>query len=739
MSTHSESAIPTQSGAANSFRAKRKLFAARSAGLAIGGLITLLFVFKIPSYFLYVRDICPATSCEFTVLTPLPLSVLGNIGWSYNDLAILYTSVALLKFSVFFVGALLIFSRRPNDPFSYVAGTAFIAFPASDYIPTMWRELGGLTSAIANLSAVLFVLFLLLFPNGKIVRRPLFWSVTALMIIRLLAAVFEDEPWGLQNWPIAGNLIWMALTYGTVLYVQFARYRYESISVERQQTKWFIYGLMLSLTGILIVSLAPLLLQPDFYANPHPFWLLVLDMAIILLLMPIPVTIAMSMLRKRLWDIDPIVNRTLVYAGLSALIISVYSIIVWYLSYAFQVGHNMIFSLIATGVTAFLFAPLKEKLQKTVNRMMYGEQQDPYSVLIELGNRLKEPLAPDAALETVARSVKEALKLPYVGIMLARNEQSRLVASVGNPPPDTAIIPLVSGGRDIGSLIVAARSPGETFNEADRRMLGILSRHASTVLHSVKQTMEIGLLVGELQQSREQLIMAREEERRTMRNNLHDEIAPRLASMKLTASLVEDWIREDPPRAISSMTRFREEIGKTVEEIRGIVYDLRPPALDELGLVGALRQRAERLQDVHSGAKARPLRIEIEPADSLPDFPAAIEVGAYRIVTEALVNVFKHAAADYCRIRIEFNPETSELRLEVADNGIGLGERTSASSHSGGLGLTSIRERTEELGGICRFDRPPEGGTVVSAVLPVKVQSRKGGHDKYAAADIGGG
>jgi len=688
---------------------------------------------------LYIRETCSTTLCEYAKLTPLPPAVLEQLNWTYSDLAVLFTSIALLNFAVFYVGALLIFIKRPNDPMSYIAGTAFIVFPASSYIPIMWRELGWLAEGIANVSILLFFLFLMLFPNGKIVRRGLFWTVIGLTTVRMIAGMFGNSSWGLEHWPIAINLGSMVLLYGALLISQYVRYRYKASVVERQQTKWFIYGLLLSLTGILIVSVIPLMFNLDFYNQPHPLWLLVLDIMIMVLLMPIPVTLTMTMLRKRLWDIDPIVNRTLVYAGLSALIITVYSLIVWYLSFLFQVGQNMIFSLIATGVTAFLFAPLKERLQKAVNRMMYGEQHDPYTVLLALGNRLKEPLAPDAALETVARTVKEALRLPYTGIRLIRNEQPLLVTSVGNQPPETTTIPLVSGGQEIGSLIVAVRSPGESFNEADQRMLGILSRHASTVLQSVRQTMDIGLLINELQQSREQLIMAREEERRSMRNNLHDEIAPRLASMKLTASLVEDWIRDDPPKAILFMNRFREEIGKTVEEIRGIVYDLRPPALDELGLVGALRQKADQLQDVRAIADIPSLRIEIESNSFLPTLPAAIEVGAYRIVTEALVNVVKHSCADNCRVRIDFRPETSELRLEIADNGIGLANRPSEPMHNGGLGLTSIRERTGELGGVCRFDSPPEGGTIISAELPVKVRTWKGDHDGNAASNIDSG
>ena len=194
----------------------------------------------------------------------------------------------------------------------------------------------------------------------------------------------------------------------------------------------------------------------------------------------------------------------------------------------------------------FLFRAKKKERAIFDNLLLFLiiGQQDPYTVLLQLGNQLREPLAPSAALETVAKTIKEALRLPYVEIAMFRNGQSLQVASAGNPMPDPLILPLISGGEEIGTLIVAPRSPGETFTDADERMLGVISRHVSTILQSAKQSMEIGLLIDELQHSREQLILAREEERRTMRNNLHDEIAPRLASLKLIASLVEDSVRD---------------------------------------------------------------------------------------------------------------------------------------------------------------------------------------------------
>jgi signal transduction histidine kinase len=458
------------------------------------------------------------------------------------------------------------------------------------------------------------------------------------------------------------------------------------------------------------------------------------------MMLPIPVTLGISMFRKRLWDIDPIVNRTLVYAGLSVIIIALYSLTVWYLAVIFQTGQNMVFSLLAAAVVAIVFAPLKERLQRIVNRLIYGEQNDPFSVLLKLGNRLKESSSPEAVLDTVVRTVRDSLRLPYAGIDLLQNGEKTRVAAAGAETPDLLSIPLVASGHEIGSLLVCARSPGENFNDADRKLLGILARQAGTVVQGVKQAMEIQLLLGDLQQTREQLIFAREEERRSMRRNLHDDIAPRLAAMRLTASLVVDWIRKDPRKAIDIMEKYKQDIGDTVEEIRSIVYDLRPQALDELGLIGAIRQRIDQIrhiQQVRDITDTAPLDVELRAPEQLPILPAAIEVGAYRIATEALVNVVKHSQADACIISVALDQIDGYMIIEVTDNGVGLASRQPGADTKGGLGLFSIKERAEELGGTCLIEQAGSGGTHIMARLPLRIPETKGGIE-HAAHSAGG-
>jgi signal transduction histidine kinase len=363
-----------------------------------------------------------------------------------------------------------------------------------------------------------------------------------------------------------------------------------------------------------------------------------------------------------------------------------------------------------------------------VNRLVYGVQTDPFSVLEKLGNRLKEPSSPEAVLDLVVRTVKDSLRLPYAAIHVTHQGEAQRMASAGfEAGGKVSQLPLVAGGQELGSLLVCTRGPEESFSDADWKLLNILARQAGVVVQGVKQAMDIRMLLGDLQEMREQLIFAREEERRSIRKNLHDDIAPRLAAMRLTSDLVVDWIRKDPNKAIDIMNKFKQDIGETVNEIRGIVYDLRPQALDELGLSGAIGQRVEQLlqlQRVKDIAAAEPLRVELDLPEQLPPLPAAVEVGAYRIVTEAMLNVVKHARASFCLVRIVLMEDDGMMKIDIVDNGVGLG--ASPAQQEGGLGLFSLRERAEELGGRCTIESAEAGGTHVSAALPLRAGIVKG-------------
>jgi signal transduction histidine kinase len=168
-----------------------------------------------------------------------------------------------------------------------------------------------------------------------------------------------------------------------------------------------------------------------------------------------------------------------------------------------------------------------------------------------------------------------------------------------------------------------------------------------------------------------------------------------------------------------------DELGQvtrsTVQDIRSLVNDLRPPALDELGLVGAIRARMEEIQLSSDGTGAKRLHMQIDAPPVLPALRAAVEVAVYRIVTESMVNVMKHADATVCRVMLAVTVD-SRLLVEVTDNGVGVSaQRPALKGTTGGIGLISMRERAAEIGGECVIERLDAGGTRVRAMLPLQV------------------
>jgi len=369
-----------------------------------------------------------------------------------------------------------------------------------------------------------------------------------------------------------------------------------------------------------------------------------------------------------------------------------------------------------------VFQPLRDRLQRGVNRLMYGERDDPYSVLSRLGQRLEAALAPDAMLATIVETVKESLKLPYVAIALKLEDTDAfsVAASAGAPVAGPLTLPLVYQNETVGQLILAPRAPGETFSHADRRLLDDLARQAGVAVHAVR-------LTADLQRSRERLVATREEERRRIRRDLHDGLGPHLAALHLQAGVLRSLIPRDPAAAEALVVELRGEIRAAIADIRRLVYELRPPTLDELGLVGAVRARAAQCSP--SGAvNAEPnstapgasgFQAVVEAPEQLPPLPAAVEVAAYRIVEEALTNAVRHAQARTCIIRLALteagdHKESPLLRLEIIDDGIGL-----PADYKAGVGFHSMRERAAELGGTCVIETSSGGGAQVRVHLPL--------------------
>ncbi|EFH88330.1 integral membrane sensor signal transduction histidine kinase [Ktedonobacter racemifer DSM 44963] len=502
--------------------------------------------------------------------------------------------------------------------------------------------------------------------------------------------------------------------YAVVIFAVIYRYRHRSNTLERQQTKWVVFGtlVMLIVAGLNVVA-GNLFQSVDGFTAFYRLYSTPL-LSIVGLIMPVFFCIAV--LRYHLWNIDVIINRTLVYMSLTCCVVSTYMLIVVSSGTLLQQAQgNFFISLFATGIIAIGFQPLRDALQRSVNRLMFGERDDPYRVLTRLGQRLGATLAPESVLPTITETVAQALKLPYVAITLKREAAAFEIASVhGQPLPNQQLtrIPLLYQQEDIGELVLAPRSQGETLNMADQRLLSDLAHEIGVAVHAMQLHIHLQQATVDLQRSRERLVVTREEERRRLRRDLHDGLGPTLAGLTLTTSTIVDLIETDPSTALMLANRLQEEIRLTISDVRRLVYELRPPALDEPGLVAAIRERVEYYQaHVHRSSVTRPT-VTIEAPEHLPDLPAAVEVAAFRIMQEAMTNVLRHAQARTCIIRLEMS---DVLQVKILDDGIGL-----PAGCVSGVGLLSIRERVEELGGSCTIERRPTGGTCIFAQLPLK-------------------
>jgi two-component system NarL family sensor kinase len=411
-------------------------------------------------------------------------------------------------------------------------------------------------------------------------------------------------------------------------------------------------------------------------------------------------TMGVAILRHRLYGLDVHVNRALVYSSLTLVLGGLYVAAV--LGFGRLLGQDVGLgvALPATALVAVAFNPARDRLQRSVNRLLHGRRDEPYAAISALGRRLGEAMAPDEVLPAMVETIAEALRLPYVAVELT-GEAVEPAAAHGTPAAGVALrLPLVHSGEQVGTIVLGARAHGEALGEADRRLLEDFARHAGAAASAV-------VLSSEVQRSRERLVSAREEERRRLSGDLHDGLGPTLAGAVLTIEAARRMLTRDPARVDELLDRVAASIESTVADVRRLLYGLRPPALDQLGLVGALRQQAAALS---TEGESR-FSCLVEAPDPMPALPAAVVVAAFRIAQEALTNVARHAQARTASVVITVD---TVLGLEIRDDGRGLPEFPHA-----GVGLTSMRERTAELGGSFELDSTPGAGTTVRLRLPL--------------------
>jgi len=610
------------------------------------------------------------------------------------------------------MGPLLCLIGLANAISGFVFAYARYALVHPGSLPFATSALWANTWLSAPAASLTGLVLPLVFPEGRLLSprwRPALWAALAFIPLSVAGYAFIPQNLGvlfrnlpnpyvvhrfdrpfevLQALAIACGLIAGAGAAASVT----LRWR-RADRVGRQQLKWLLAVLPVVIASLIATLVAP---GPVSLGLGVPAGIL------------LPVAIGIAVLRYRLYEIDILLNRAVLYGSLTVGVAAVYlGVVEAARSVARSLfgvdGGGLAVQVIATSVAAAALFPLRDRVQRRVNRLFYGDRGVPYDALARLGRRVEEAAGTESALTSVVKTIADSLRLPYAALELRLGDEWRPVAAYGEAPSEVVAFPLISQRETVGRLLVGARAPRERLGPDDERLLADLARQAGPATHAVA-------LRQALDASRAGLVTAREEERRRLRRDLHDGLGPTLAGLTLGLDTARARSAGQPDLQ-ELLGRLKAETQRAVTDVRRIVYGLRPPALDELGLAGSLREEVGRLQ-----YEAPALTVTLEaPADGLADLPAAIEVAAYRIVTEALTNVTRHAHATRCSVRLQLN---HGLDVEVCDDGVGLPEgwRT-------GVGIASMRERVTELGGELVIEPSLPHGTKITARLPAREQT----------------
>ncbi|MFC7107167.1 ATP-binding protein [Nonomuraea rubra] len=449
----------------------------------------------------------------------------------------------------------------------------------------------------------------------------------------------------------------MALAFVSLV-VRFKR----GDAAERRQLLWLVVAL-------------PGLLVPWMLGDPF-WWLATLTIPLI------PAAIAIAVLRYRLFGIDTLITRALIGTGLIIVTTGVY-VAVSAASSLFLAEVDQVAGIAAAVFAGASFQPMRRGMQRGVDRLLYGSTGVPGTLARRLRHRLQHADPVHGLLATLD-TLREGLSVTGVAV-----ELDGMTTTSGSLGPPARVISLVWHGEPVGLLLVGPTDRRRFPAAHDERVLATLTPYIADAAHAVR-------LTAALQRSRERILTAREEERRRLRRDLHDGLGQSLTGMAMSINAARLSVRSSPERADLLLAELRAGMDAVSGDIRQLVYGLRPPALDELGLAGAVAELAGTPVEVSGG---------------LDGLPAAVEVAAYRIVQEALTNARKHSGAATIAVALR---RAETLRITVTDDGCGIPPDARA-----GVGLGSMRERAAELGGTCVVREAEGGGTVVDAELPL--------------------
>jgi signal transduction histidine kinase len=561
-------------------------------------------------------------------------------------------------------------------------------------VAAYWR---GISKMIAD---NLIVLVAFSFPDGKLYPLWAKWYLLAFFVLSLGYSLPDLRPtlFNYGNWVPLINIPTHVLLIAVSLYVLIVRFRRSSQTVRRQMREILPAMIVTVLTYVLIGYMQTFLLPAWFGATPferevvQPLIQLFNKWLNGATLIWLAVAVAKAIVREQLFDIRFVLNRAFAYSILTISSIGLYALIVGGLGSVF-VQAQLGLSVLGAGVLAVFFQPMLVLFRGFSNRLFYGHRSDPYQALSVFGRRLEAARNPDELPQQIVQTIASTLRLPYVAIQTRNQNGAVQIVDVGTRLGELLEFPMAVKGTAVGSLLVSKRHASEQFSALERHLLEDLAAQAAVAMREV-------LLSQALQASKQDIVLAREEERKRIRRDLHDGLGASLTSISMNLQLSRTVLASDPSRAEGLLENSALGVQAAIADIRRLVYGLRPPALDDLGLEGALRQQVGQMLGVVTDVQILPL----EP------LPAAVEVAAYRIVSEALNNIAKHSRAKYVKLVVQMTEDG--LMLEVADDGVGF-----LPNQAGGLGLSSMRERALELGGMFEFESTR--GTRILAWLPL--------------------
>jgi signal transduction histidine kinase len=554
-----------------------------------------------------------------------------------------------------------------------VAVLLFI-FPTGRFLAGRWGRVGQVTCVVMFLAAVLVIVA----PSYD--RSP---DVSLPPGVDLDAGAIP-LPEAFTELAVPPTLL---LTVAGVLLAMVSvvvRYR-RADGPERDQMRWLLWSVVVMAVVIALTS----------FSDASP----VRDLAIFVIASLPAVSMTIGIVRPGLVPVRDLLSTTVVIAVLGGVLVAVdllaVTLVDKLLGDTLQERQVVVLVLL---LTILLYGPLRQRLAALVRRLVFGERDRPYDVVAGLATALEQADEGPEQLAVVADAVSSAFGVGYVRVEVDRPSGERLAATHGTRPAEVRALPITYRGQEVGRVVLPARGLRTRLSHRDEQLLADLVRQAATAARTSR-------LADELQDSRERLVVAREEERRRIRRDLHDGLGPSLSGVVYQLESARLLVDKDPETAKQTIAALSGHVQDVVADVRRLVHDLRPPALDDRGLVGALAQQAERITS--SGGPS----VSVE-AEELGALPAAVEVAAYRITGEALTNVTRHAHARRATVRLQ--RDDRDLLVEVADDGTGIAAEAQA-----GVGLVSLRERAAELGGRSEVTCPATGGTVVRAWLPL--------------------